>query len=242
MGFGEALLDVGLSIVGGLIARDSEKDAIEEQERANEQALKITEEMEQESRAFQQEQFDKQLARQQPYLDVGTQALPDFAMAVQNRGREVALPVSDIRQGLLSDFLGPNAPDFIREEAMGNIEAEEEQANIGRLANLVDLGLGGSGDVAAATTGLASGIGRSYQTEQAAQGNKAQALQNAAYQRSNLRGQTMGGLAGIPGLMVSAGMFDQAPSPYSSLVPSNPSLSPYTTTQNPLGLTPGQGL
>ena len=58
-------------------------------------------------RKASQGEFERQIERQQPFLNVGTQALPLFANAISNRGQDVSgLPSTQIQSDLITQFLG----------------------------------------------------------------------------------------------------------------------------------------
>ena len=148
-----------------------------------------------------QREFERQTARQQPFLDVGVQALPEFISAISNRGDVSGLPATQIQGDLIAEFLGDEAPAFIRERAQTNLSAIEAERNKGRLADLVSAGLGGALSSAGAGVDLGSTLSRSLATE----GNiRGQALSESATARQNLINQTVGSLAGLPAFITAA--------------------------------------
>ena len=151
--------------------------------------------IEAQNRAAQTRQFDQQIARQQPYVDVGKRALPDFINALSNRGDVSNLPATQIQGGMISDFLGPNAPDFIKDKALQNLNAVQLEGNKGRLSDLISIGLGGAG----ATTGSRLNLGSALGSSLSRQGNiESQGLQQSAQNRQNLANSLTTGLGGIP--------------------------------------------
>lgn len=221
----ELAIGLGTSIIGGVIQQRGESRAAEAEEAGVRQQL----ETEALNREFQRRQFERQLERQQPFLEAGTLALPEFIQAIQNRPvTDVAgLPATGIQAGLITEALGPQAPAFVTEGALADLSAIEAERQKGRLADLVNIGLGGVGSAAGSRVNLGTTLGSSLAGSGALQ---AQGLQQAAASRENRRNQLIQGLAGLPAV-VAAGL------PLTAQAP-----SPFITPQNPLGLTPGQGL
>lgn len=198
-------VSTGLQLLTGAGAREAQASGIESgaASQAQQEAL---------SREFQREQFGKQIERQEPFRQVGVKALPQLVTAIT--GREEArptdivdivdvanLPATRIQQGLISDFLGDQAPRFVGERATAGLEAVEQQKNIGRLADLVNIGAGGTGSGVASRVGLGTSLGRSLQQQA---GTQAQALSQAAMQRQQGQRELFQGLAGLPALLASA--------------------------------------
>ena len=88
--------------------------------------------------------FGEQIQRQQPFLEVGRQALPELVESISGRGEVSQLPATRIQGSLIEEFLG-DAPGQVRQDALANLEAVEQQRNVGRLQDLVNIGLGGVG-------------------------------------------------------------------------------------------------
>lgn len=143
-------------------------------------------------------QFGRQIARQQPFIDVGTRALPQFIESLSNRGDVSGLPATTIQSGLISDFLGDQAPQFVLDEALGNLEAVEAERNKGRLSDLINIGLGGVGSSAGSRVNLGTTFGRSIASEGNVLG---QSLQDAATGRQNIANQAITSLGGIPAFL-----------------------------------------
>jgi hypothetical protein len=176
-------------------------------------------------RAASKEEFDKQIVRQQPFIDVGTRAIDPLTQAISNRGDVSGLPATQIQSDLISDFLGPQAPGFVTEDVLANLEATELERNKGRLSDLVNIGLGGVGSSAGSRINLGTTLGSSL----LGSGNLAgQSLQDAAIGRQNTANQLTTSLGGLPAFI--AGQRQPQPN------------NPFITAQNPLGLTSGQGL
>jgi len=216
-------IGLGTAIIGGIISSKGQSDAEEEQERGTQEQIRI----EGLSREASEKEFKKQIARQKPFVDVGTKALPEFIKAISNRGNVSKLPATRIQKGLISDFLGENVPEFIRERSLDDLNAIEFEKNKGRLSDLINVGLGGVGSTAGANVNLGTTLGNSFATS----GNiQAQSLIDSAASRENRQNQLIQGIAGLPALANTA--FQNRPQ----------SVNPFITAQNPLGLTPGAGL
>lgn len=217
-------IGLGTSIIGGIITSKGEKKAAQEEQRGEQEQLRV----EALNREFQEEQFDKQIARQEPFVQAGTEAIDPLIQAISNRGDVSGLPSTQIQGGLISDFLGAQAPGFVTDRALGDLEAIEADKNKGRLSDLVNIGLGGVGSQAGSGANLGSTLGQSLATS----GNiAAQSITDAAANRENRRNQLFQGVTGLPSLAVTA--FQNRP---------QQPVNPFITAQNPLGLTPGAGL
>lgn len=178
------------------------------------------------SRAASTKEFDAQAARQQPYIDAGTAAIDPYTEAISNRGDVSGLPATTLQSGMISDFLGGNAPGFVTDEAMANLNATELERNKGRLSDLINVGLGGTASSAGSMVNLGSTVGNSL----AYSGNTAaQSLQDAATSRQNMANSAITSLSGLPAY-------------YNAQSGGQTSTNPYITAQNPLGLTSGAGL
>lgn len=180
-------------------------------------------------REASEEEFGRQIERQTPFVAAGERALSPLIQAISNRGADVsALPGVAFQRERIQDFLGDQAPGFITDRAIRNLEAVESERQKGRLSDLVNIGLGGLGTSAGARVNLGSTVGQALGAET---GLKAQALQQAAAGRQNIANQLGTSLSGIPALIAARGN-----------IPQFQQASPLITQQNPLGLTPGQGL
>lgn len=147
-----------------------------------------------------QKEFERQIGRQQPYLDVGGKALPEFISAISNKGDASDLPATQIQGDLIAEFLGDEAPDFIKERAMTNLGAVEAERNKGRLADLVSVGLGGAMSSAGSGVDLGTTLSRSLAQEGDVRG---QALQDSATARQNTINQVVGSLSGLPAFIAA---------------------------------------
>lgn len=191
-------LAVGTQIGGGLLAAEGREAAGETQVRsAREQA-----EIEALLREFQERQFGKQIERQAPFVAAGEAALPDLVSAISNRPTTETLPAERIQAEQIMEFLGPQAPSFVTEEALGDLSAIEAERNKARLSDLVNIGLGGVGSGASSRLNLGAGVGGTI----ARTGDiTAQSLQQQAINRQNLQNELFAGLTGLPALVASAG-------------------------------------
>lgn len=192
---GLAIGSLGLGLLSGIGGQQQAQAATEEGAvaQARIEALK---------REALQEQFEKQIARQEPFLEVGVEALPQLTEAISGRGDVSGLPATQIQGDLIAEFLGDEAPDFIKDRAMTNLEAVELERQKGRLADLVSAGAGGAVSATGSRVDLGTTLGRSSSNLGALQG---QALQQQAIQRQNLINQTVGQLAGLPALFAAQG-------------------------------------
>lgn len=148
-----------------------------------------------------QKQFEQQIERQQPFLEAGVKALPQLTEAISGRGDVSALPATRIQGDLIAEFLGDEAPDFIKNRAATNLEAVELERQKGRLADLVSAGAGGAVSATGSRVDLGTTLGRSASNLGSLQG---QSLQQQAIQRQNLINQTVGQLAGLPALYAAS--------------------------------------
>ena len=221
---GDLAIGLGTTLAAGYITSRAQKKAEESLEKGTQQQA----EQEAISRGIQQQQFEGQIARQQPFLEAGQLALPQLVESISGRGDVSGLPATQAQRGMITDFLGEQAPEFVTEDALANLEAVEAERNKSRLSDLVNIGLGGVGASAGSGVNLGTTLGRSLATESNIRG---QGLQQAASSRENRRNQLIQGLTGLPALGGTA--FQNRP---------QQAVSPFITPQNPLGLTPGQGL
>lgn len=179
-----------------------------------------------------QKEFERQIGRQQPFLDVGGEALPEFISAVSGRGGDVAgLPATQIQGDLIAEFLGDQAPEFIKERAMTNLGAIETEKRKGRLADLVSAGLGGALSTAGSGVDLGTTLSRSLAREG---GIRGQALQESATARQNLINQAVGQLSGLPAFIAGA----RGPAPVgTTAIPGMRTLEDQGTAFGPGGIT-----
>jgi hypothetical protein len=149
-----------------------------------------------------QKEFKRQIERQQPFLKAGVEALPEFISAISGRGGDVMdLPATQIQGDLISEFLGEEAPGFVKERALTNLGAVEAERRKGRLADLVSAGLGGALSTVGAGVNLGTTLSRSLAREC---GIRGQALQESATARQNLINQAIGQLSGLPAFIAGA--------------------------------------
>jgi hypothetical protein len=207
------------SVVGGIFQdRQSKKAAETSRAGAASQAA-----IEARNRAFQRKQFEEATERQQPFVDVGQLALPHLVSAVNNLNSVGNLPGARFQKTIVSDFLGENAPEFVKNRAFGEITALEGERQKQRLADLVNIGVGGTAGQAGAGVNLGSTLAQSLGTS----GNiQAGALQDAAVHRANRQNQLIQGLAGLPALAAASGGFNTQASPLTPSVFSKPQLTP----------------
>jgi hypothetical protein len=188
-----SLIGVGASVGASAFGqKESDKASIE--------GARTQARIEEISRQAGEDEFQKQMARQQPFIDVGTRALPMFQRAISNRGDASGLPTTAIQQDFVSDFIGSNAPEFIRQGAMKDINAMESEQQKRRLSDLVNIALGGSASQAVAGVNLASMAGQSQQRQGL---SLADALQQSAISRQNMANQAVTEISGIPAYIAS---------------------------------------
>jgi len=218
----ELAIGAGITLIGNVVAGGIEEKGRRKKEQADIEAfkaksdaeiegLKAVEQAERDNLAIQKEIFGAQTARQKPFVDVGTMALPDFIEAISNRGK-TGLPAEQFQSGQISDFLGKNVPDIVKAKALEELEALELERNKSRLSDLVNVGVGGVGSEAGSIVNEAGTVGQSLVNIGTA---KEQALQNAARARGaislqedidkeNQRNRLIGGLSELPGLVGTA--------------------------------------
>ncbi|MCP4365429.1 MAG: hypothetical protein GY800_09055 [Planctomycetes bacterium] len=223
MGWLDVAIGIGGAVVGGIVQKKAAGEAEERVEAgAREQA-----DIERLNRLFRSEQFQKDIARQQPMLEAGERALPEYIKSLRGEATGVS-PTVGIRSDMVREAVGSESPEFILEEAGKDIGAVESERRKGRLANLINVGLGGVGSTTASQVDLGTTLGRSLQYG----GSVTEAgLTEAATMRQNQRNRELQALAGIPAAAYT--IWQNRP---------QSSASPYTSSSNPLGLTPGQGL
>lgn len=183
---GSLILGTGISLAGQRAAQESTVAGAEAQI-----------EIEDMNRAFQKNLFEGQIERQQPFIDAGNIALPDLVKAIQNKGDASSLPSATLRRDIVGEFLGEQSPDFIREQAFGDIDASETEINKGRLSNLVNVGLGAVSGEAQTGANLAANLENSFIKEGNIQG---QSLQDQAIARQNQGATVLRSLSTLPQL------------------------------------------
>jgi len=183
--------------------------------------------IEEQKRLANQREFDRQITAQQPYLDVGEMALPDFIEAISNRGDVSGLPSTQIQSDIITDFVGDQSPDYVTDRALTNLEAVEAERNKARLADLISIGTGAQGTAAGSRVNLGTTLGSSI----GAEGNiRGQSLADLAKSRQNISNIFAGGVSSIPVLQEAQRGGNTGIG------------NPLITSQNPLGITPGGGL
>jgi hypothetical protein len=218
-------IGIGLTVAGAALSAKGQQEETESQV----QGIETQAQIEALGREASQEEFEAQIERQAPFLQAGEQALSPLIQAISNRGTDVSnLPGVAFQQEQILNFLGDQAPDFISDKAITNLEAIEFEQNKGRLSDLVNIGLGSLGTSAGARVNLGTTVGQSLGAES---GLKGLALQTAATGRQNRINTLATGLSGIPALIAAQ-----------SNQPTFQQASPLITQRNPLGLAPGQGL
>ena len=195
--FTDLIIPLGTQIIGGVI----EAQGAEEQTQSIEEGARRQAAIEGKNREFQRRLFEGQIERQQPFLEAGRLALPEFMESISNRGDVSQLPATQIQSEAITKFLGDQAPEYIKQRSQQNLEAVEAERQKGRLSNLVNFGLGGVGAEAGSRASLGTSLGGSMQRGSIAE---QQALQQAAINRQNLRNQMIGSAAGIPALFAAA--------------------------------------
>jgi hypothetical protein len=226
-----ALLLAGGALVGGeILSGGADKKAFESQATGTRSQI----ETEKLAQAFKEREFGKQIERQTPFVEAGKLALPDLIAAISNRPNAVpnetslvdsrispnidrsidprinktvpgVLPAERAQSQSITDFIGPNAPKFIRDKALLDLEAVELEKNKGRLSDLVDLGVGGVGKGAQSRMNIGSSAGGSAVKT----GNLlADSLQNQATQRQESRDRLISGISGLPALAAASDDFN----------------------------------
>lgn len=191
---------VALAALPAILGIGAQALGSEEERKASLKGAKTQAEIERLSRESEKRQFEKQIARQKPFLEVGEIALPRFIEAISNRGDISGLPATQIQGDLIAEFLGEEAPQFIKERALTNLSAVEAERNKGRLADLISAGLGGALSATGSRADLGTAAGRSLAREASTTG---EALQRSAMARQNILGQAVTGLAGLPALIAA---------------------------------------
>jgi hypothetical protein len=151
------------------------------------------------AREFQEEQFQKAIERQQPFLEAGQEASPLLTMAIRNELESSRMPAADIRKAQLAAGL-EGAPEFVTERAGRGIEAIEAENQKARLLELVQTGLGAAG----AVSGERAQLGSLQALSGARIGNiGAGALQQAAAQRQGTVNQAVSAFGGLPAFIAA---------------------------------------
>jgi hypothetical protein len=213
----------GLSAVLGIGAQAAGQESARETTVAGAESRAKIDEM---GREAAQREFQRQIERQQPYLDAGVSSLPEFIRAIENKADVSELPATRIQSSLISEFLGSESPEYIKDKAIVNLNAVEAEKNKGRLADLINIGLGGTASAAGSRVDLGSTASNISNI-----GNiTAQGLSDAAKMRQDTVSGITGGLSGLPAYIAAQKGGNTG------------IVNPNITQQNPLGLTPGQGL
>jgi len=180
--------------VGEIFGQSSDSDDTRLQGARDQAAI------EEKNRGVQRKTFEGQIERQQPFVDTGVRALSPFIESISNRG-ETGLPAEQIQARQISEFLGDQAPSFVKNDALANLEAVELEKNKGRLSNLIDIGLGGIGATGQSGQQLGANVGQSL----AQSGNiNAGILTQGAVDRQNRFNRILEGVSSIPGAVTTA--------------------------------------
>lgn len=183
------------------------------------------------NREFQEELFNKELERNRPRYEAGLEkGLPQFKNILKT-GRVDLEKMPAYRaqrkmgENALSRF-GADSP-FARNRLSERLGVAENEATKARLNDLLQLSLGASGSAGQGAANFANAASTGYANigNVLAGGN-----QQAAQQRQSTYGNLAGQIGSIPAYISQRNYLNQG------------SGNPYITTQNPLGLTPGQGL
>jgi hypothetical protein len=171
----------------------------EAQRATTEEGARLQVAQEELGREFQREQFEKALARQQPFLEAGQEASPLLTAAIRNQLTGEQLPAAQIQTGLLEESLA-GAPEFVLSRGRQGIEAIEAENQKSRLLDLIQIGQGAAGSAGRTRANIgitaAQSLGRI--------GNiGAGALQSAAQQRQNMATQATERFGGLPAFLAS---------------------------------------
>lgn len=221
-----ALLAVGATAADYIGSKEATK-GLEEGTREGEAKQAALEKL---NRDYAQKIFDEDIERQKPFYDAGIKAGVQYSDAITNKLDPTQSGAYKTQLGLISPEL-EGAPEYVREEAIQRLGAIEGEKQKGRLLDLQQIGMGAAG--AAGTSGMNLGnvLAQSFGRTSGAGFQTAQNLQTVGEQRQSAFNVAASQLSGLPAYLASS----RSPqTQYGG--------SPYTTQQNPLGLTPGQGL
>jgi len=155
--------------------------------------------IEAQNRAYQQKLFEEDIARSQPFYKAGIKALPEYEKAVEGDFDPTKTGLYEMQAELMEPGL-EGAPEYVREEAMERLGAEEEQKAKPRLLDLMQIGMGAAGSAGRTSVNLGTALARSY-------GTSSQALQKTDKVASDIR-QSMWGraadeISGLPAYFAS---------------------------------------
>ncbi len=164
-----------------------------------EDAGQIQANIEARNRAYQQKIFEENIKRQQPFYKAGLKALPEYESVLAGDFDPTKTGLYKMQAGLMEEDL-EGAPEYVKEDAMRRLGAEEEQRAKPRLMDLMQVGLGASGSAGRSSVNLGSALAKSY-------GISSQALQTTGKAASDIR-QSMWGraadeISGLPAYFAS---------------------------------------
>lgn len=97
------------------------------------------------NRNFQRSRFEQELELQKPFYEAGKKALPLYKQAINNTLDITTLPLYKMQKGMIEGSFDKNTPDYIKENAMKQLGAQEGELAKTRLADVQQIGLGQAG-------------------------------------------------------------------------------------------------
>lgn len=230
-----AVAIVGGAVIGGAASTMGAKKQAEGMEQAADTSLQATRET-----IASQEKAQRQLINlQKPFRQAGVSALKDlkrYSMGniagtqqfrvQQMEGEKAINRAAAARGGFGSTATVERLGEFNR-----RLLGSESDKQYGRLLDLVNIGRGAATQTGAGVSSTSANIGSAI-------GAGGSTMAELAMLQGQSRGSAYASLGQLPGQTVTslanAGAFNQQAQPQA--------VNPWVTSQNPLGLTPGQGM
>lgn len=206
------IASMGAQALGGEQARESTIEG------ARTQA-----EIERLKRDYAQRTFEEDIERQKPFYEAGKQAGVLYPDAIVNKLDPTVTGAYQLQKRLIEPEL-EGAPEYVKESAMQQLGAIEQQKQKSRLMDIQQIGLGAAGAAGTAGLNLGNILAQSYGlTGQVSGGAK----QSAAEQRQSAWNVAASQLSGLPAYFAAGRQPTQT---YDTYMPG----------QQSLGLMPGQ--
>jgi hypothetical protein len=189
-------------------------------------------EIESMNRAFQRSQFEKELARQKPFYEAGKAALPLYQQAINNTLDVTKLPLYKMQKGMIEKSFDANTPEYIKENAMQQLGAQEGELAKTRLADVQQIGLGQAGAAGQSQVNLGTTLANSLMRG----GNAlAQGQLSAAMNQQNAWTKAANDISGLPAYMASINRGPSSAPQWQYSAGSPTSVAPYAYQNNVIG-------
>ncbi len=121
------------------------------------------------NRNYQRSSFEKELALQKPFYEAGKAALPLYEAAIKNTLDVTKLPLYQMQKGMIENSYGENTPQYIKDNALKTLGAQEGELAKTRLADIQQIGLGQAGSAGQSSVNFGSAFANSISREGSAQ-------------------------------------------------------------------------